>query len=1054
MVFAFSPRPNLVPHVSGVIERPRLSERMQAAYDHKLTLICAPPGYGKTTLAAQFAEQTPYKLAWQTLEERDRDLPNLFAGALAALEGVAPGIQDCAPLPGCTPGELATLLADELNARTTEPIFYVLDDIHVLAGSPAAEAWLQVLVGRLSLNVHLIIVGRILPNLPLTELIARGDVLALGQEQLRFTAEEIYDLARQSRGSITTRTEAEALAERLEGWPAGTVLALHPLPVDLEQVMLRGGTGPEALFNALAASMLDAQPPALADFLVASSTLTRLTPELCGAVLGLGNAAYWLREAQNRSLFLSRMPGGLVYHRLFRDFLQLRLQTENPRLFVRLHMRAARWFGERQQVELAFEHYFAGGMVARAAALAEESADLYFSQGKVETLLKWRSRLGPACAFAPRLLYNCARVYTDRYHYDDAENALNEAVRAFETANGASGLIDVQLQRAFIQLQRGQFQQAVQAASALTSPEVAPNQRGRALKIVGVAHLRLGEVASAVEELEQSRALHRADGDSHALANTLQDLSVAYSRLGHFREASACLQDVVALRRELGSAGALASALNNLGYYYHRGGHYQRALATFEEGLSAVARSPNRRVESALLWSLGDLKRDLGIFDEGLRLHNRALELIGASDPWLRCAVLVSCSTLRRWQGDAAEAAALASKALELAEAHGVAVERATAVAALWSARAALGADDDVARSAGQYLGGVLEMLNTLGARGEHVWVLGQVAGLALAQEDLREADRVLRVAMREADEVGGLHMLAAEVCFTPALAQYVHTHANAFPQLIEALQQLRSAQLEAQPSGKTAQIVTMHETFSLRVYTLGRERLERDGEPVPENAWRSATARELFYYLLFHGSESRERLSVIFWPESSAKRVRSNFHTTLYRARQALGENVILFDEGIYRLNPDLDLWCDAHEMDELVRQARLMPPRDARTEDLWRRAVALYRGNFLPSWDNEWALYRRERLFEQYIEALVGLGQCARARQDHRAALDAFRRALDSDPYREDIHRAVMQCYADLGEKKQVHDHLERLRTLLWDELALEPSVETTTLAESLLA
>ena len=122
-------------------------------------------------------------------------------------------------------------------------------------------------------------------------------------------------------------SQTEALVSKLEGWAAGIVLALQPLPSDLAQSMLSGGSGPEALFDALADLMLKAQPPGLRDFLFASSTLTRLTPELASVVLEIPNAADWLGEALNRNLFLTRISSGLVYHRLFRDFLQRRLAS-------------------------------------------------------------------------------------------------------------------------------------------------------------------------------------------------------------------------------------------------------------------------------------------------------------------------------------------------------------------------------------------------------------------------------------------------------------------------------------------------------------------------------------------------------------------------------------------------------------------------------------------------------------------------------------------------------------------------------------------------------
>jgi DNA-binding SARP family transcriptional activator len=112
------------------------------------------------------------------------------------------------------------------------------------------------------------------------------------------------------------------------------------------------------------------------------------------------------------------------------------------------------------------------------------------------------------------------------------------------------------------------------------------------------------------------------------------------------------------------------------------------------------------------------------------------------------------------------------------------------------------------------------------------------------------------------------------------------------------------------------------------------------------------------------------------------------------------------------------------------------------------------LYHGDFLPSWDHEWVLFRRQSLFENYLEALIGLGVCARARHSFREALTIFRRALDTDPYCEAAHRGIMLSYNDLGEKKQAMTQFNHLRTLLRDELGVEPSDETLDLAQRLLA
>lgn len=1050
MVSSTLQRETQIPQVTGAIARPRLLATLQSALEHKLTLICAPPGYGKTTIAAQFASQTPEAVAWQTLEERDRDLPNLYNQALHALDTIVPGTRNLIAMPGFRPGEMATLLTDHLRANTSRPVLLVLDDIQLISGAIAAEAWLQAFVEQIPSTLHLVLIGRVLPNLPLTEMIARGEVLALGQEQLRFTPTEIYELARDSRGVVRTMAEAEDLAARLEGWPAGTVLALHPLPAELERAILQGGAGPEALFDALANSMLEMQPPGLRDFLLSASTLLRITPDLCTNVLQLTNAAHWLAETQQRNLFLSRVAGGFVFHRLFRNFLQRQLEQTNPELYLSLHTRAAEWFRAQNLVDWSFEHYLAADLIEQAAALADEVALTFFSQGKSETLLEWRGKLGAERVLAPNLLYHCARVLTDRYRYDQAEQTLDEAQRIFASLDDHAGVARVRLQKTFITLQRGNFRDAAMAAAQLTHtlPEE-PDLRGNAYKILGVAHLRIGEIAAGIQYLEQALELHRRDGDAYALANVLQDLSVAFWQVGRFDRANACLQEVVALRRSLGSPGALAAALNNLGSYYHMGGQYEQAAATYQEGLSIVARVPDRRVESALLWSLGELRRDQGLFEDALKLHNRALALIGSSDPWLRCAVMVSSSTLYRWWGRLREAESYAEKACTLAGQFDLALEKLTAKAALWATRT----HQNHAEGARAVLEDLIGELQNQEAHSELARIQILAAAAALLLNDEPGAEQHLKRALREAQSIGSIQVLAAEVINTPVLDMHVAKHAHKYSELVIALKHLRFAQLNAQRPARLNQ-VTPSGTYSLRAYTLGREHLERDGIEVVSADWRSNAAQGLFYYLLFKGPASREQISLVFWPDSSASRVRSNFHTTLYRTRRTLGENVIVFENGMYALDPNLDLWCDAHEFEQLVRQARLLPIRDARTEDLWRRAVALYRGDFLPSWDREWTDVYRTELMDMFLEALVRLGQCASARHDPREAIAVLRRALEIDPYREDVHRMIMTCYAELGEKNQVLNQLQKLEFLLEEELAISPSDETVALARALLA
>ena len=1037
----------------GLVERPRLIKKLHQATAHKLTLISAPPGYGKTTLASQFMREVNLPVVWHSIEANQRDLPLLQQRALTVLEPLAPGIKNLPPVYGYPPVELATKITEYLRDYLSGEALYIIDDAHYLTGSLPAETWLRTLIEQLPAHCHAVIISRTLPDLPLAEMISRREILAIGQEELKFQRDEIQALAtRLSDDKPPKQSEVEDWELRLQGWPAGTVLAIQPLPSELTRVMLRSGdeNGPEALFNSLAQSMLHSQPPDLQEFLLASSTLECITPELCTEALNMPDSTFLLVDALNRNMFLSRVTGGLAYHALFRTFLQNELYDTDPHQFRDLHLRAAQWFEKNDEIITAVDHYMVAGQFPRVIDLVERVADNYFQRGQVETLLYWLDALEHTQPSTPRLLCACAKIHTDRYEYDTARSELRLAEKIFQRHGNQSGIADVIVLRAMLLLQLGKYSQAAQQANqVLQEYPVETHLRGRAYTILGTAHLNLGDIIQAQSYLEEALPFYRADGDQYALSIVLQNLEVAYISLGHLDKAAACLQEVVALRRELGNTGALALALNNLGVYYHEHNDYEQALDTFQEGLSVVTRIPNKRAHSYLLWSLGDLQRDRGAFHEARQHYNTSLSQIEGSEPYLFSAVLVNMSVLERRQGKMREAINYATKAATLAESHDLGLVKAQAQVAIWAARI----ESDSAQALTR-LTAIIEEIRKTGAQAELMQAMALCACAALANNQESVAQDHLHDALEIAEELGSAQPLAVETLYAPELEALVKPRQARYGLLVEALRRLRDNLQQPKIERKPNITLFNQDTFRLRVCTLGREVVERDGQTLSTGVWRASAARELFFFLLFAGPVNREQINLEFWPDSSDKQARQRFHTTIYRARQALGEKIILYENDFYFFNPETEIWCDAHELENYVTQARLHSPRDPRTEELWRKAVDLYKGDFLADMDREWIIARRQALYEAYIEGLIGLGECARQRRDFRSALDAFKNALDQEPYREDINRKIMVCYADLGEKHQVMTQFNAFSERLRQDLAVEPSAETVALAHRLLA
>ena len=1026
-----------IPLPRNVLKRPRLLDQLDSNLNYKIAILSAPPGYGKTTLAAQFAHDLSGPVAWLTLADQHRDVAILNQTCLDALHEALPTVSELT-VPASTqasPADLATGMTRFLSNHLKQRMIFVLDDVHHLVDAPNAEAWLRAFVQTLPRNCRLLLLSRSLPKLPLAELIAHRELVALSAEDLRFSPKECSQLVVQEPNDQT-----QTLIDRLEGWPAGVMLALYPLPPEVSQAVLDDTMEPEGLFQHLAMVLLDRQPPGLCRFLLESSTLTTITPERCREILSLSDARHWLDEACQHNLFLTSTSGGLTYHALFRDFLQAQLKVRDPARFDQLHRQAAQWFAADDQADMAFSHCMASDLFALAATIAEPQAQPYFAQGRHEALLAWARWLRVSGVETPRLWYTCAMIQQDRYSYDEAEDFLAKARLVFEAREDHTGVVNVALQQATIDLYRGAYHDAAALAEkVLAQLEEPSGERGLMLNVLGQAHFHLGNTTQAAQFLEEALPLYRQYNDRHALASLLQSLELVYTHLHRLHEAEACLQEVIVLRQTLGHTGALALALNNLGYHYHLRGDYQQAERHFREGLSLIAATSDQRAEAYLTWSLGDLQRDRGSFVEAQSHYDNALRLADRHEVHLQCAILLSLSTLHRWQGHKREAAAHAQDALDLAERHDMDQEKAQGQLLLLVAHSL--SDPDMALSEA-----VVEEFQTHQSPMQRLQANVLCAQVALSRQDPILARRLLDPVFEQARQTTILQPIIAEIYHYPPLRTLVEYHSIAPSALCAALKALAIAQL----SLPVEESPPLQMTYSLRIYTLGQVQIDRDGAVI--TTWPSNRAREMFINILLCGPLSRASIGLHLWPDGTAQQVNSSFHATLRYLRKTLGHTVIRYQDGLYLVDPAIDCWCDVQAFEALIEAARIRPPVTPQAEALWRKATDLYKGDFLVEIDADWADIRRQALREMALDALVNLGRCLCAREDHKSALVSFQQALAIDPYREDIHRDLMRCYAGLGAQDRVMRQYRQLAQLLHHDLAVDPSSETQTLLAEL--
>ena len=1042
---------------TDLIRRERLLDFLHEHIDRKLIFIAAPAGYGKTTLLVDFAHDTDLTVCWYSLDATDRDLHTFVEGILASLRRRYPGfgeetqaVLEASVSLGDDVQSIVGTLVNEMVATIPEWFVLILDDFHHVEDASEVTDFLSALLAYQPEHCHLIIASRTVPGtLPFISLVAHGEVEGLGPSDLCFTPEEVRRLLDQDPSLRLSTEEVERLIAESEGWITGILLARH--------AMRRGGNlwararaSGRPLYEYLASEVLENQEPDLQEFLLASSTLEVMTPALCERVLGLGGAEERLRQLERRNLFVERVEereDHFRYHALFREFLQAQLKKKDPDTFRHLHRRAAAWFEQQGDPGRSAWHYLAIGAPEEAARVLDEAAESLLRASRLKTLVEWAERLPEKTLYAyPRLALFAAKAASRVGKMEQTRRWLDIAEGVFRTRGEGEMLGMTLAAQALVALNQGAYTEGIQWAEAAlqTLPTDSPPSEVavEALRVQGMCLLRMGRFSEAEETFRQALDAVREVGDLHREVLIRTGLAACLHSQGRIREAVDALKMVVVTARELGSPGYLAETLNDLAYNLYMIGDYLGALQALQEALATARRVGHRRVEAFVLVSLGEVLRDLGDPEAAVgRLREGIAIAEAVGNLFLTTYGLEALALALLRSGDVDQALDCIQEALEQTD-H----EETPVLSGRY--RATLGLILVKGGQVGEGQATLEEtcaLLDRMGARQEVARARLYLAyALHRAGKTQAAAETLLR-AMEAYSDIGGRHRFLVEAQPVWSFVEENAPHLDE-PVLAEILEAAPRFHASASKALRYWADQTAPPPPSLRAYGFGVGQVERNGVPIPSSAWVTSTARHLFFYLLSHPPRTRDQIGTDLWPDLRPSRLPGTFHNTKYRMQQALGVNPVVYRDGRYVVREDLDIWYDVREFERLVELARRSPP-PKRLRYL-RRAVALYRGDFLEDCYADWCADQREVLRQQFLEAVgeVASWWIGRLRLDD--AIDVLRRGLAVDNLREDFHRLLMEAYARKGLVDEAVAQYRRCAETLRRELSVEPSPETVEL------
>ena len=550
----------------SLVRREALLERLDAGLEHKLTLISAPAGFGKTTLVSEWVENVRTLYAWVSLDPDDNDPVRFWRYVLTASRAFDAEInQSTLDLLNYSPQPpFEDLLTGFINqvARLESRVVLVLDDYHVIT-APQIHKTLAFFLENLPPTLHVILVTRSDPPLPLARLRARNELYEFLAEDLRFSLAETQAFIEHAIPSTLSPEIVTRLADRTEGWAAGLHLVMLALqrcedPVAIQQFLetFTGSLRPikEYLFE----EVFSVQTGVLQDFLLRTSILSRLTGSLCDAVTGRDDGAILLTQLERANLFLMPLDSAgqwYRFHSLFAEALQhYAWQRLGEAQLLQIHHKASRWYEEHGLLREAVEAALSSLDPSRAASLIQRIIP-HMVWNEKYTLRRWMEQIPEEVLRAHPTLcmpFAMAILFTSERHAPATHARLQVPLQIAEEhlkREGNNGKLgEVLAFRSLVAwMQRDLSQSFPLARQALELlPEGEVWWRGLSLIQVGAEELYAGRLNDARQTLGEAHACLEAAENIFGVLDSILFLGEVCYQQGDLRQAAHLYRQVIA----------------------------------------------------------------------------------------------------------------------------------------------------------------------------------------------------------------------------------------------------------------------------------------------------------------------------------------------------------------------------------------------------------------------------------------------------------------------------------------------------------------------------
>ena len=1058
--------------VSELLERPRLTERLEANVGAPITMVAADAGCGKTTLVADFVRKQNRKSVWYQLDHTDAD-PVVFLGYVARGiknvypefgEAIFPYLSEASEEMLRVPERAADLLINEILQFVEQPFILVLDDYHHIGRDTVVHKIVDRVLQYSSDLVHLIITTRDLPPLAIMRRRTQSAALVIDRDDLLFTDNEVRELFRKTLGVDLKDAEIAEYHGRTHGWITALQLvrqvaeqemhsANDAAPLDLHHVLQ---LSEKDIFDYFAEEVFARESDETRSLLMNLSLLESLQLDLCSALFPEMRCSAALPELAQKNVFLTvagdeQSSEEYRFHPLFRDFLIRRLRAEHGQSrLAKERSRIAEYFLVQRKWEMALPYLLDARNFDRAAEVIAETGAGWFAAGAFTSLGFFVERVPEESLDRfPWSLLHKAEIARLQGETEKSSTLLNRAVKLFCDSGDATGEAEALHSLASLARRRGR---AADAFERLERAEALVSQTSetfmKCANTRGLCFIVLGKWVEAEQQFRIALELAEKLGNEQYIRLVTHNLALAPGFRGDFGEALRWFKRI--FRQDQPDKQLPQEAIGHLNVarlHLYRG-EFDQTEHHLNRALELCQLYNLRFLRGEIFEAYANFYRDKNDFGRAEEFYERALNSYEEAEIDVASKELnEERAVFYRLRGDNAKARGLLESLIRVREESGNPLELHTArlrLAQVDLAEGKLEGLDDRIKEA-------LDFFSTHDHHYDEALAAMLLAESYLALDRPKEMLDATRRALDLSARFDYEHWLRREIRRNPS----IFGNEEIFERLPIDLREELSVDRSVTPDVPFRQEVSAPIT-DLTVRVLGPVEVYRDAaNPFAPDAWTTRRARDIFCYIATskHRRVQKDVLIEEFWRDEDPETVEKNFHPTIshirkaLNSRQAFKQNFVVFRDGAYQLNPELSYSIDSEDFEHFIAEAEIAKrEKDGkRFRENLESAYKLYRGEFMSGVYDVWAEDRRGFYTEQLGRVLSALAKLSIAEKRWSDALKFAGEVLRDDPYREDMHRLTMKVLAAQGKPAAVKKHFDQLKKTLLEELGIEPSAET---------